>query len=156
MAENISIHTAVHSDIPGLVGLLKQLFSIEKDFAFNPQAHKRGLKIMMDGCGKHRVIKVARSGEKIVGMCTAQTRISTSSGSICAILEDLVVDQGYRELGIGSALLDQVQIWGQKKGIVQFSLLADKYNTPALLFYRKKKWRSTNMICLTKVYKSRT
>lgn len=152
--ETIHISRGKAEDIPALVSLLKQLFAIEADFTFDCKKHETGLKLMMDGCGKHRTVRVAQiknaEGNKIVGMCTAQTRISTASGKITAVLEDLIVDEGHRNMGIGTALLKAMECWSKKIGIEQLSLLADKSNRPALSFYSTHNWKQTRMICLTK------
>jgi ribosomal protein S18 acetylase RimI-like enzyme len=144
------IRDAGFEDIDDLVGLLEQLFSIETDFEFNPKKHCKGLALMLEGCGKHRAVKVAVHGNKIVGMCTAQTRISTAAGGVSAVLEDLVVTEDYQGQGIGSALLDQIHLWAAKRGITRLQLLADKNNTSALDFYSSRKWQQTDLICLTR------
>jgi len=144
------IRNAEPADIDSLVNLLEQLFSIEKDFEFNAKTHIKGLQLMLDGCNRHRAVKVAVCRDKIVGMCTAQTRISTAKGSITAVLEDLVVDADYRHQGIGRALLSEMDQWAIKRGISHLQLLADKDNSPALAFYRRHEWKPTNLVCLTR------
>ena len=144
------IRNAEPADIDSLVNLLEQLFSIEKDFEFNAETHDRGLRLMLDGCNRHRVVKVAVCTDKIVGMCTAQTRISTARGDITAVLEDLVVDTDYRHQGIGRALLSQINQWALKRGISHLQLLADKDNSSALAFYQHHEWKLTNLVCLTR------
>lgn len=147
--KSFTIRNAEFPDIDSLVRLLSQLFSIEKDFEFNAKAHHMGLRLMLEGCNRHRTVKVAVCNDKIVGMCTAQTRISTARGSITAVLEDLVVDAGYRHQGIGQGLLSEINQWAQKRGIDHLQLLADKDNSSALAFYKRHKWQSTNLVCLT-------
>ena len=144
------IRNAEPADIDSLVNLLEQLFSIEKDFEFNAGNHRRGLSLLLEGCGKHRAMKVAVCHDKIVGMCTAQTRISTAKGDITAVLEDLVVDADYRHQGIGRALLSEINQWALKRGISHLQLLADKDNSSALAFYQHHEWKLTNLVCLTR------
>lgn len=144
------IRNAESTDVESLVKLLEQLFSIEKDFEFNPEKHHHGLRLMFDGCNRHRAVKVAVRNDQIIGMCTVQTRISTAKGSITAVLEDLVVDTDHRRQGIGQALLSAMEQWAEKRGISHLQLLADKDNSPALAFYRGREWRLTNLICLTR------
>lgn len=148
--DQITVQNATHKDINALVSLLKQLFAIEKDFTFDEQKHKKGLKLMLDGCGKHRTVKVAIYNGAIAGMCTAQMRISTASGEMTAVLEDLVVDESARGNGIGHALLEAMDDWAKFMGISQLSLLADKDNTAGLRFYKCHGWEITNLICLSK------
>ena len=148
--EPLVIRDAESRDIEGMLPLLKQLFSIEADFCFDRDVQARGLAMMLDGCGKHRAVKVAVQNERIVGMCTAQTRISTARGAVCATVEDLVVDGAFRGRSVGSQLLDAVQAWADQKGIAALSLLADKNNTAGLSFYKGRAWDSTDLICLVK------
>lgn len=143
------IRNAELKDIDEMVLLLKQLFAIEVDFTFNPKAHTRGLAMMLEGCGKHRAVKVAEIEGRVVGMVTAQTRISSASGSVAAGIEDLVIDREYRGRGLGGLLLGAIDEWAGKRGIKHLHLLADKDNTPALAFYKGRNWQTTNMIYLT-------
>lgn len=99
---------------------------------------------------KHRAIKVAWCGEMIIGMCTAQTRISTARGCITARLEGLVVDENHRGRGIGNQLLVVVEEWAGHRGIDHLQSLADGNNKPGLEFYRKENWQPTHLVCLTK------
>ena len=150
MQQKSFIRDAMESDIDDLIGLLEQLFSIEKDFTFDPEKHRKGLKLMFDGCGKHRAVKVALEKNKIVGMCTIQTRISTATGTIAAVIEDLVVDKGCRGKGIGKMLLNQINQWAEKRDIHHLQLLADKNNTLGMNFYKHENWQPTDLICLTR------
>ncbi len=151
MDENpVMIRDARIEDLDALVGLLKQLFSIEEDFTFDTEKNRRGLSLMLDGCGKHRAVKVAVNNAGVVGMCTAQTRISTATGRISAVLEDLVVDVDHRGRATGKRLLQAIEQWARQRGISHLQLLADKNNRPALDFYYHLKWRQTDLICLTR------
>lgn len=152
--KSVIIRNAEPADINSLVNLLEQLFSIEMDFEFNAEKHHMGLTLLLEGCGKHKAVKVAVCRDKIVGMCTAQTRISTAKGEITAVLEDLVVDADYRHQGIGPALLSVMDQWAIKRGISHLQLLADKDNSTALSFYRCYEWQSTNLVCLTRKIES--
>ena len=151
MDENpIMVRNARAEDMDDLVGLLKQLFSIEKDFTFDLEKNRRGMALMLEGCGKHRAVKVAVHNAEIVGMCTAQTRISTATGRITAVLEDLVVDADHRGRAIGKSLLHAIEQWARQRGISQLQLLADKNNGPAMAFYTHLKWQQTDLVCLTR------
>lgn len=147
---DLYIRSAGRDDVSALTGLLEQLFSIEKDFDYHPENHKKGLFLMLDGCGKHKNVWVAVKKDKIVGMCTAQTRISTAFGGICAVLEDMVIDRDYKNMGIGTLLLRKIEEWALKRGIAHLQLLADSENTPALSFYKSRNWKNTQLICLSR------
>ena len=148
--KELIIRNATPKDIKGMLPLLEQLFAIEADFCFDPETQARGLSMMLDGCGKHRAVKIALDRGRIIGMCTAQTRISTARGAVCATLEDLVVDKTFRGQGIARQLLQAIRKWAQDRGIASLSLLADKNNHAGLTFYQKEAWTITDLICLSK------
>jgi hypothetical protein len=77
-------------DIEAMPGLLRLLFDIEADFEFDEARQRRGLFLMTDGCLKHKVIQVAESAGRIVGMASAQTLISSAEGAMSALVEDVV------------------------------------------------------------------
>ncbi len=87
---------------------------------------------------------------KVVGMCTIQTLISTAEGGQVGLLEDLVVAAGFRHQGIGSKLLAETVNWAECQGLKRLQLLADKNNLSALGFYKNQGWLSTELICLRK------
>lgn len=147
-AMNISIRNACLEDIEALTALLGQLFSIEADFTVDEKCQRRGVKLMLDGCGKHRCIKVAEVDNQVVGMCTIQVLISTAEGGMVGLLEDMVVDSRYRGRGIGHMLMEHVEAWARQHGLTRLQLLADRTNFEALDFYSKTSWDHTNLICL--------
>lgn len=147
---NITIRNAEFEDLEAMIGLLDELFAIEADFAADRAKQKRGLKLMLDGCGKHRCVKVAEAGGKVIGMCSAQLLVSTAEGAYSALVEDMVVTESLQKRGVGSVLLNAVTEWSRLRGATRMQLLADKDNNPALSFYEKQGWSGTKLICLRK------
>lgn len=144
----IMIRRAGEGDLEAMVGLLIQLFTIETDFAVDPERHLRGLKMMLDGCGRHRCVLVAECEGVVAGMGMAQLVISTAEGGRSALIEDVVVDAGRRGLGIGHRLLGALEAWALAQGATRMQLLADRTNVRALYFYHRQGWLPTRMICL--------
>lgn len=151
MALNFIIRRANHKDLPSLIGLLKILFSIESDFEVDESKQRIGIEMMM-GDNKNRCIMVAEMNKKVVGMCTSQILVSTAEGGPVALIEDLVVDQEYRQLGVGKELLFFIEKWSIEQGAKRLQLLADRNNTPALEFYNNISWNYTHMICMQKKF----
>jgi ribosomal protein S18 acetylase RimI-like enzyme len=87
---------------------------------------------------------------KVLGMCTVQTLISTAEGGPVGLLEDLIVATDFRNQGIGAKLLAEAVNWAECQGLKRLQLLADKNNLPALNFYQKQGWNSTQLACLRK------
>lgn len=144
----INIRTAKSDDVPQLVALLKALFAIEADFDFDPDKQTRGLQLLLNN--GQACILVAESSEdnKLRGMCSIQVLISTAEGGAVGLLEDLVVTADCRNQGIGAKLLAEAVCWAERQGLKRLQLLADKNNSPALVFYEKQGWQSTQLLCL--------
>jgi GNAT superfamily N-acetyltransferase len=150
LSRKVQIKPADPQDVDDLVPLLRQLFSIESDFDFNEVRQRRGLVMMLDGCGKHRCLLVAVVDNRVVGMVSAQTLISTAEGGLAAVVEDLVVADQWRDQGIGRMLVHAVERWAADRGIGRLQLLADRNNRRALQFYARHNWKTTRLICLRK------
>ncbi|RJP78554.1 MAG: GNAT family N-acetyltransferase [Desulfobacteraceae bacterium] len=147
---DLLIRNATVADIQPMAALLKELFAIETDFQFDGSRQHRGLQMMLDGCGKHRCVRVAEIQDCVVGMCSAQTLISTAEGGLAAVVEDLVVGRQFRGRGIGNRLIQSVEAWAAGRGIQRLQLLADQTNQPGLRFYSRQQWQPTRLICLRK------
>ncbi len=150
---SITIRDAVPNDVEILVKLLQALFAIEADFTTDVGRQRKGLTLLLEGCGKHRCIKVAQVNDHVVGMCSAQALISTAEGGWVALLEDMVVDEQYRGIGIGRRLMTAIETWARKRGISRLQLVADRTNLAALDFYDKMGWCPTRLICLRRKWR---
>ena len=146
---SIIIRKAELSDINQMVSLLKELFSIEKDFIFNETIQQAGLAMMFSDNEK-RCIMVGASGDQAIGMISAQLLVSTAEGGMVALIEDMVVAKSYRGQGIGKKLLLSIEQWAISRDAKRLQLLADKNNFSALGFYEQQKWATTQLICLRK------
>lgn len=144
----MEIRDASHSDIEGILLLIEELFSIEADFEFDRAKAERALNILIDS--QSASVMLACENEKILGLCTMQTLISTAEGGPVGLVEDMVISKAYRRKGIGSQLLNALEKRASENGILRLQLLADKNNLPALDFYARNKWCSTQLICLRK------
>jgi N-acetylglutamate synthase-like GNAT family acetyltransferase len=148
IATKAKIRNAQSDDLDALVELLDELISVEADFAVDADRQRKGLSLLLDGCRKHRCVKVAEADGQVVGMCTAQTLISTAEGGPVALVEDMVVSAGYRRKGIGRQLIYSIEAWARQHGMTRLQLLADRTNFSALDFYDKIGWHPTQLICL--------
>jgi GNAT superfamily N-acetyltransferase len=148
-AAKITVRQARISDLPALVELLCQLFSIETDFEVRPDRHARGLRLLLGAVRRKRAyVAVAESHDEVVGMATVQTVVSTAKGARSGWIEDVVVREDLRGSGVGTALMAAIARWARDNGLVRLQLLADRRNRLALAFYDRLAFRTTNMICL--------
>jgi len=146
----ISVRKAVASDIAQLVELLKELFAIETDFAFDRDKQARGLTLLLSSEKDCILVAESLDDDKVLGMCCVQTLISTAEGGSVGLLEDLIVTADFRHRHIGAKLLDEAVAWAERQGLMRLQLLTDKNNPAALKFYQKSGWQPTQMICLRK------
>ena len=142
---------AEEEDIPVLMNLIRELTYLEKDFDYNPQAHKEGLKLLLKQDKARAIIIVAETEGYVVGMCSGQVVTSTAIGSASVWIEDVVVTQEYRGMGIGKGLLSSIEHWAKEfAGAGRVQLVSDKNNTQAFDFYTKTNWSHSDLIVLKK------
>lgn len=128
--------------------LLGELFSIEQDFTLDEVKQRAGLQQLLASDGS--CVLVAEFKQRVVGMCSVQTLVSTAEGGKVGLLEDLVIDRDYRGQGIGQNLLQALEQWAAVHGIPRLQLLADRHNHEALAFYRNRGWSETSLLGLRK------
>jgi GNAT superfamily N-acetyltransferase len=148
---DITIRSATTGDIPRMVELLGDLFSIESDFAPDKESQARGLAMLVNEPSGMSQALVAVHDGTAVGMTTVQMLISTSEGGCVGLVEDVIIDRQFRGRGIGTLLLEHIAEWGKSRNLKRLQLLADRKNDDALAFYAKRGWSSTSLICLRKI-----
>ncbi len=146
----IKIRTAKTSDIPQLVILLGELFAIEEDFAFDQDKQTKGLALLLKSEKDCVLVAELIATNEVMGMCSVQTLLSTAEGGLVGLVEDLIVTADFRKQGFATKLLEAAINWSQAQGLKRLQLLADKNNSPALAFYEKQGWQTTQLICLKK------
>lgn len=146
---DIRIEFATAQDLPHLVEMLAELFTLESDFQPDPAKQLRGLRTILDEpeLGKLFVLRV---DGKVAGMANALITISTAEGARALLLEDVIVRSEYRGVGLGRQLVEHVLNWAKQRGMVRVTLLADRDNQPALDFYQKLGFEPSHMTVLRK------
>lgn len=123
MKMNLTIRRANQDDIKVMAQMLKVLFSVEEDFILNEEKRKKGLEIMIKD-RENRCVLIAEYNSQIVGMVSGQILVSTSTGDISVLVEDLVVKEVYRKKNIGKELLFKIEKWAALKKEEKMQLLA--------------------------------
>lgn len=140
------IRCATPEDSDAMLVLLNQLFGVEQYFCFDAPTQHRGLAMLL-ASSLARVF-VAEAEGAVRGMATGQLVVSTAQGGLSVLVEDVVVDEGWRRRGIGTLLLAELQRWASSQGAGRMQLLADRDNETGLTWYRRHGWQHTNLICL--------
>ena len=143
----IEISQAEYRDLNQLADLLAELFTLENDFCPDREKQLRGLRLILDNPTLGRLF-VLRDHARVAGMANVLITVSTSEGCRVAVLEDVIVRDGYRGKGLGLQLVEHILAWARMEGMTRVTLLADRDNKTALDFYRKLGFEHSHMVVL--------
>lgn len=131
-----NIRKATKTDMSQVLDLINELAVFEKE----PDAVEITVEdLLQNGFGNQPSFQcfVAEIDNKIEGIALVYPRFSTWKGKVLH-LEDLIVSQNRRGLGLGSALLDEVVKYGAALGVKRISWEVLNWNEPAIAFYERK------------------
>ena len=122
-------------DMPAVSGLIKELAAFEKE----PDAVVLTVAdLERDGFGEKPLFQtfVAEDNDEIVGMVLYYYRYSTWKGKTIHI-EDLIVKEDKRGLGLGFKLYSEVIAQGKSDGVRRIEWNVLDWNSPAIEFYER-------------------
>jgi GNAT superfamily N-acetyltransferase len=133
---NFTIRDATKEDMPQALELIKELAIFEKE---ENAVEVTVQDLQNDGFGDLPAFTcfVAELNNKVEGIALVYKRYSTWKGPILH-LEDLVVSQKMRGLGMGSALLDEVVKFAFSLGAKRINWEVLDWNEKAINLYEKK------------------
>ncbi|WP_298541947.1 GNAT family N-acetyltransferase [uncultured Aquimarina sp.] len=129
------IRDAVANDMPQVLTLIEELAIFEKE----PDAVDVTVKdLIKDGFGAQPLFHcfVAETKDEIIGLALVYFRFSTWKGRTVH-LEDLIVRESMRGIGVGMALYKRVMLYGKEKGVKRVEWNVLDWNKPAVDFYLK-------------------
>ena len=131
-----TIRDATKEDMLQVLNLIQELAIFEKE--------KNAVEVTIqdlqkDGFGEHPEFKcfVAECNKTVEGIALVYKRYSTWKGPILH-LEDLVVSERMRGLGLGTALLDKVVKYGNDLRVKRINWEVLDWNEKAIKLYEKK------------------
>ncbi|MFA6191914.1 MAG: GNAT family N-acetyltransferase [Sulfurimonas sp.] len=143
MKSGITIERAKEENLKEMAELLGVLFAIESDFTIDYEKQYAGLKQLLSYEGSN--LLVALHENHVVGMLTMQRLISSAEGSFVGQLEDLVVKDEYRKMGVASRLINKMRALAVEYGYKRIQLAADVNNENALQFYTRRGLKRTHL-----------
>lgn len=120
-------------DVPSLLRLIKELAYFEKELEAVEITEET---LLTYGFGENQMFKffVAESDDEIIGIALFYERFSTWKGPAIH-LEDLIVTQSKRKLGIGKALYGKVLQYAYTNNYKRVAWEVLDWNTNAIEFY---------------------
>lgn len=129
------IREALKEDMSQVLGLIQELAVFEKE----PNAVQLTVEELVDeGFGEDPLFHcfVAEVEKEIVGVALVYYRFSTWKGR-SVHLEDLIVKESMRGVGIGKALYAEVMKYAKSKGVKRVEWVVLDWNKNAIDFYEK-------------------
>ena len=143
MKTGITIEKAIETDLPEMAELLSVLFTIETDFTIDYNKQLAGITRLFEHDTSD--LLVAKYEGKVIGMITMQRLISSAEGDYVGQIEDLVVYEEYRKMGVGSRLINKMRSMAVEYGYKRIQLAADVDNKNALQFYSRRGFKKTHL-----------
>lgn len=133
---NYLIRTAKRDDMPQVLDLIKELAIFEKE---ENAVEVTIQDLQNDGFNDKPAFKcfVAIIDNKVEGIALIYDRYSTWKGKIIH-LEDLIVSEKHRGVGIGTALLNQVVTYAHGINAKRINWEVLDWNASAIAFYESK------------------
>ena len=131
----MNIRKAEIRDMPQVLELIKELAVFEKE----PDAVEVTVAdLVAEGFGENALFTcfIAENEMEILGMALVYFRFSTWKGRTVH-LEDLIVKQKYRGLGIGTLLYNNVVAYAKEQGVKRVEWVVLDWNQNAIEFYEK-------------------
>ncbi|MCF8464933.1 MAG: GNAT family N-acetyltransferase [Flavobacteriales bacterium] len=129
------IRKGAQEDVPALLDLIKELALYE----MAPQEVTISLdELLEDGFGQNPIygLFVAEQKGEIVGIALYYEKYSTWQGR-CIFLEDIIVTESKRGMGIGHALFQAVIGVAKAQNAARMEWQVLDWNQPAINFYKK-------------------
>ena len=132
---SLVIRKGKEEDMPAVLSLIQELANFERE----PEAVVVMVDdLVRDGFSLNPLFLtfIAEYDDEIVGMALFYNRYSTWKGKTIH-LEDLIVKENKRQLGIGKALYDAVLTHAINEKVRRVEWVVLDWNTPAIDFYKK-------------------
>lgn len=129
------IRFATPQDVPAIHALIRQLAIYEKA----EQEHVCSeAELLADGFGENPAFEclVAELNNQVVAIALFYQKYSTWKGK-CIFLDDIVVDEEFRRLGIGELLLLKLKAIAIERKVRKLEWQVLDWNEPAIKFYQK-------------------
>lgn len=149
MTEEICL--AGNCDLEDIIRLLNDLFTQDIEFDPDYKKQKTGVEMIINNPEMGEIL-ILKSEEQIIGMVSLLYSISTALGGKVAVLEDMIIDNAFRNKGFGKKLLNEAISFSKIRGCLRLTLLTDYNNYTAIKFYTSAGFKKSDMIPMRLVF----
>lgn len=128
------IRPATEKDAPAAIGLMAQLAQYAHG-RVEPGVEDR-FRAMLE-LPQYAIFVAEDEGGRVAGLLTISHRWTLWHAGPCALIEELVVEEGARSKGLGRALIQTALDWAKAQGCSEIEVSTDEDNTDAQAFYRR-------------------
>jgi GNAT superfamily N-acetyltransferase len=148
----IVIEPATQTDLPGLVALLRALFTQEAEFRPDAELQRRGLEMILSSPTTGQIFVARENGPQgsgdVIGMINLLFTVSTALGAPVCWLEDMVVHPDARGDGIGGQLIEHAITFAREQQYRRITLMTDRNNDDARAFYLRHGFVTSDMVAM--------
>ena len=138
MKAEISVRLAAADDWPAAATLLVELGRGVADGTAHDPTHRQAFAGHLRQIGN--VTLVAESAGEVVGMLDMEYHQRLGDHRPQARVNDMIVTEGARGLGVGTALLHRAEELARKRGCFRMALVTASWREATLSFYKKEGW----------------
>jgi ribosomal protein S18 acetylase RimI-like enzyme len=139
----VKIRPATPEDAPAAAGLMAQL--AEHTRGHIDSGVQDRLRTMIE-LPLYAIFVAEGEKGQVVGLLSASQRWTLWHTGPCALIEELVVDEGARRRGIGRALIGAALDWARDQGCSEVEVSTDHDNTDAQVFYQRLGFESEALL----------
>lgn len=150
--KTVTFSLATKDDLTAIVDLLTALFEQEADFEPDTSRQQRAVSDLLAHPEQGEIL-LARKPGRVIGMVSLLYLPSTAMGGRVALLEDMIIAADWRGQGYGQKLLSAAIDHARSRGCLRITLLTDRDNLPAQLFYQQQGFSLSAMVPMRHVLK---
>lgn len=133
---NYDIRSCSPSDLEKLMVLIEKHAEFEQSL-FKKEGKQERLEVAIFGEKAPLNCIVAEVAAHVIGYATYTFDYSTWDAGWFIYLDCLFLEDGYRDYGIGQALMDQVKVAGEDRGCLNMQWQTPDFNKRAIKFYKR-------------------
>jgi ribosomal protein S18 acetylase RimI-like enzyme len=133
----MNVRIATDRDIPAIACLIQQLAAHDHATPPDRDTLVQVLHTLLARDNTLYVVAEAKEGGPLLGVMQLDFRLTTWEAAPYAYVEDFIVDEAHRGMGIGSAMLDLAERLARERGCVRMDLDVLQESVDSQRFYAR-------------------